>query len=255
MTMDDAMRLFGLKAIVTGAANGIGEAVARTFVKHGAQVLSVDAPDTGIETLFSSVRGITGFAADLSDPASSEKIMAAAGSTLGALDIVVYNYVIQADTPIVNGDDSTLDSLLKRKISVISGICDAALPLLKNSPAGRIINVGFIRSSFAKDGDAACATAEKALAECTGNMAAAYGEFGITANYIQPGAIMTPDSRDVFSGDTALRDYCINRSAAKRLGEPVDVAKVALFLATDDAVFVSGTGIVVDGGNANASGT
>ncbi len=65
--MDDAMRLFGLKAIVTGAANGIGEAVARTFVKHGAHVLSVDSPDSGIETLFSSVHGITGFAADLSD--------------------------------------------------------------------------------------------------------------------------------------------------------------------------------------------
>ena len=63
--MDDAKRLFGLKAIVTGAANGIGEAVARTFVKHGAGVLSVDAPETGIETKFSSVRGISGFAADL----------------------------------------------------------------------------------------------------------------------------------------------------------------------------------------------
>jgi NAD(P)-dependent dehydrogenase (short-subunit alcohol dehydrogenase family) len=66
---------------------------------------------------------------------------------------------------------------------------------------------------------------------------------------------MTPDSRDVFSKDKALRDYCINRSAAKRLGEPVDVAKVALFLATDDAVFVSGAGVRVDGGEANASRT
>ena len=66
---------------------------------------------------------------------------------------------------------------------------------------------------------------------------------------------MTPDSRDVFNHDTALRDYCINRSAARRLGEPIDIAKVALFLATDDAVFVSGAGIVVDGGEANASGS
>jgi NAD(P)-dependent dehydrogenase (short-subunit alcohol dehydrogenase family) len=253
--MDDAMRLFGLKAIVTGAANGIGEAVARTFVKHGAQVLSVDSPESGIETLFSSVRGISGFAADLSNPESAAKIMDAATSTLGALDIVVNNYSIQSDTPIGDGDDSALGKLLNRKITVMSGICDAALALLQKSPAGRIINVGFLRSSFAKDGDAACATAEQALAKYTGKMAAACGEFGITVNYIQPGAIMTPDSRDVFSNDTALRDHCINRSAAKRLGEPVDVAKVALFLATDDAVFVSGTGIVVDGGDANASGT
>ena len=76
------------------------------------------------------------------------------------------------------------------------------------------------------------------------------GEFGITANYIQPGGIMTPESRDTFRKNPGLRDFCIKASAARRLGEPVDVAKVALFLASDDAVFVSGTGIAVDGGRA-----
>lgn len=253
--MDDAMRLFGMKAIVTGACNGIGEAIARTLVKHGAHVLSVDAPDSGIETLFSSVRGITGFAADLTDPESSKQIIEAVSSSLGALDIVVNNYVIQSEVPIDDADNGALKDLLDRKIAVMSGICDAALPLLKKSPAGRIINMGFIRSSFTKDGDDAYVSAEHALAEYTANLAAAYGEFGITANYIQPGAIMTPDSRDVFSQDMNLRDYCINRSAARRLGDPVDVAKVALFLATDDAVFVSGTGVRVDGGSANASRT
>jgi NAD(P)-dependent dehydrogenase (short-subunit alcohol dehydrogenase family) len=253
--MDDAMRLFGLKAIVTGAANGIGEAIARTFVKHGAQVLSVDAPDTGIETLFSSVRGISGFAVDLTNAESTNRIMEAASSTLGALDIVVNNYVIQSETPISDDDKGSLKGLMDRKMTVMSGICDSALPLLKNSPAGRIINIGFVRSSFTKDGDSAYASAESALAEYTARLASDCGEFGITANYIQPGAIMTPDSRDVFSNDTALRDYCINRSAARRLGEPVDVAKVALFLATDDAVFVSGAGVRVDGGEADASGS
>ena len=59
---------------------------------------------------------------------------------------------------------------------------------------------------------------------------------------------MTPESREVFRKDTALRDFCIANSAAKRVGEPVDVAKVVLFLASDDAMFVSGTGIWVDGG-------
>ena len=253
--MDDAKRLFGLKAIVTGAANGIGEAIARTFVKHGAQVLSVDSPDTGIDTLFSSVRGISGFAANLTNPESTEQIMKAAYSTLGVLDIVVNNYIIQSESPIGDDDASALKKLLDRKMAVTSGICDAAMPLLEKSPAGRIINVGLVRSSFTKNGDKACASAESALAEYTANLAAACGEFGITANYIQPGAIMTPDSRDVFVKDMALRDYCINRSAAKRLGEPLDVAKAVLFLATDDAVFVSGSGVRVDGGAADASGT
>jgi 3-oxoacyl-[acyl-carrier protein] reductase len=255
MIMDDAMRLFGLKAIVTGAANGIGEAVARTFVKHGAAVLSVDSQESGIETKFSSVRGITGFAANLAESGSARNILEAAVSKFGALDIVVNNYVVQSDAPINDEDEDALKGLLDRKIRVMSGICNAAVPLLKKSPAGRIINIGFVRSSFTKDGDAAYACAQKALADFTAKLAAECAAFGITANYVQPGAIMTPDSRDVFSHDTALRDYCINRSAAKRLGEPVDVAKVALFLATDDAVFVSGTGIVVDGGSADASGS
>lgn len=250
--MDDAMRLFGLKAIVTGAASGIGEAVARVFVKHGAEVLAVDAPDSGIQSKFPSVRGVSRFAADLADPASAEKILRMVKSELGALDIVVNNYVIQSDTPIGEGDQAALGELLERKITAMSNVCEAALPLLKKSPAGRIINVGLVRSSFTKDGDDAYESARKALADFTGILAAKCGEFGITANYIQPGAIMTPDSRNVFAKDRDLRDYCINRSAAKRLGEPVDVAKVALFLATDDAVFVSGTGIVVDGGVGNA---
>ncbi len=79
-------------------------------------------------------------------------------------------------------------------------------------------------------------------------LASELGPDGITVNYVQPGAIMTPASRRVFKEDKDLRDYCIGRSAARRLGEPVDVAKVALFLASDDAVFVSGSGVVVDGG-------
>ena len=79
-------------------------------------------------------------------------------------------------------------------------------------------------------------------------LAAETGEFGITANYVQPGAVMTPVSRETFRKDKALRDQCIAHSAARRLGEPVDVAKVVLFLASDDAAFVSGAGIAVDGG-------
>jgi NAD(P)-dependent dehydrogenase (short-subunit alcohol dehydrogenase family) len=253
--MDEVMRLFGLKAIVTGAANGIGEAIARTFAKHGAHVLAVDAPDTGIETRFSAVRGISGMAADLLGAESRGPMMDAVSANLGVLDIVVNSFAVQTDAPISDADENSLDDLLKQKMTAMSGICEAALPLLKKSPAGRIINIGFVRSSFAQDGNDACASSERTLAEFTGTLAETCGEFGITANYIQPGAIMTPDSRDVFNENTALRDYCINRSAAKRLGDPIDVAKVALFLATDDSVFVSGTGILVDGGGINASGT
>ena len=132
-------------------------------------------------------------------------------------------------------------------------MCRSALPHMQKSPAGRIINIGFLRSVFATNGAAACVVARKDLAALTRALAAETGEFSITANYVQPGAIMTPTAREVFRKDRALRDYCIANSAAKRVGEPVDIAKVVLFLASDDAGFVSGTGIVVDGGSAGSS--
>jgi NAD(P)-dependent dehydrogenase (short-subunit alcohol dehydrogenase family) len=123
---------------------------------------------------------------------------------------------------------------------------------LKKSPAGRIVNIGFLRSLFAVNGAEAFANAECDLARLTTALASETGEFGITANYVQPGAIMTPVSREAFRKDMALRDFCIAQSAAHRLGEPIDVAKVVLFLASDDAAFVNGTGVVVDGGRADA---
>ena len=108
--------------------------------------------------------------------------------------------------------------------------------------------MGFLRSAFATNAQAASQKAERDLAAISRALAAETGAFGITANHVQPGGIMTPESREVFGKDKALRDRCITTSAAKRLGEPVDVAKVVLFLASDDAVFVSGTGVAVDGG-------
>jgi NAD(P)-dependent dehydrogenase (short-subunit alcohol dehydrogenase family) len=128
--------------------------------------------------------------------------------------------------------------------------CRAALPHLKKSPAGRIVNMGFLRSCFAADAGNAYARAEQDLKNLTRALAVEIGEFGINANYVQPGGVMTPESREIFRKDMALRDHCIRQSAARRLGEPVDIAKVVLFLASDDSVFVSGTGVAVDGGRA-----
>ena len=203
--MAEPLRLYGMKALVTSAAGGIGEAVARTLVKHGAEVLAVDGPSSGIEQHFASVRGIHGLATEFGDPDRIPALVEMAAEKLGALDILVNDF-----------------------------------PLAQAAPVA------------AADASAAAEQAERDLAAISRALAVETGAFGITANHVQPGAIMTPDSRDVFRKDKALRDYCIASSAAKRLGEPVDVAKVVLFLASDDAVFVSGTGVSVDGGRSDA---
>jgi NAD(P)-dependent dehydrogenase (short-subunit alcohol dehydrogenase family) len=164
------------------------------------------------------------------------------------MDIIVCDGSPLTKTPINDSDNGDLDRILEQKQQQISAICSELLPLMKNSPAGRIVILGFLRSVFGRDGSGSFARSTAAIAQLTADLAAEAGPYGINANYIQPGAIMTPESRRVFKKDKALRDFCIERSAAKRLGDPVDIAKVALFLTTDDSVFVSGTGIVVDGG-------
>jgi NAD(P)-dependent dehydrogenase (short-subunit alcohol dehydrogenase family) len=245
--MAEPLRLYGLKALVTSAGDGVGEAVARTLVKHGAEVLAVDGLNSGVEQLFRSVRGITGYSAELRDPGKIPALVEEAAEKLGAIDILINDFPLAPDSPIAEpGPD--LDSLIESRAELVMGTCRSALPYLKKSPAGRIINIGFLRSVFSAGGVEASDAAERDLAAITRALAAEIGDFGITANYVQPGAIMTAVSREVFRQDKSLRDSCIAGSAAKRLGEPVDVAKVVLFLASDDAVFVSGTGIAVDGG-------
>lgn len=251
--MADALRLFGMRAVVTNASSGIGEAIARTLVKHGAEVLAVDTANSGVESHFESVRGIRGAVLDLLSPDGATELAKLAADELGVVDIVICEITPPTDAPLRDQDSTAIEKLLRSKQDRVSAICSKLLPLMKNSPAGRIIMLGFLRSVFALDGEDGFRRSEDAIAKFTQKLAADTGQFGINANYIQPGAVMTPESRRVFKNDMKLRDYCIGASAAKRLGEPVDIAKVALFLATDDSVFVSGTGIVVNGGVATGS--
>jgi 3-oxoacyl-[acyl-carrier protein] reductase len=246
--MAEAARLYGMKTIVTGAASGIGEAIARTFIKHGAAVLAVDEPGSGIDVTFRRLQGVTALAIDPDTPTMAAKLTQTCLDELGGVDILVNNYAGNTVAP------ADHDAALERLLRQVAETSDAVLPLLKQSPGGRVINIGWLKSAFGPDGEAALAASEEGLARLTAQQAAEFGGHGITANYIQPGAIMTPQSRAVFDADKAFRDRCIRGSAAKRLGEPLDVAKVALFLASGDSVFVSGTRIAVDGGAVLATG-
>ena len=245
--MADPLRLYGLNALVLNAGSGIGAASARTLIKHGATVIAVDTQNSGVEQHFASVKGITGLAANIVDADQIPGVVQEAVDQLGGIDILVNEFPLAFDMP-MNAAAQALENLLQSRAALTMSACRAALPHLKKSPAGRIINMGFLRSCFAADAGDASAKAERDLANLTRALAVEIGEFGITANYVQPGGVMTPDSRDIFRKNKELRDHCIGQSAASRLGEPVDIAKVVLFLASDDAVFVSGTGVVVDGG-------
>jgi NAD(P)-dependent dehydrogenase (short-subunit alcohol dehydrogenase family) len=252
--MAEALRLYGLKAVVMAGASGISEAIARTLVKHGALVLALDTAESGVESVYRAVRGATGAALDASSDDIGGAVVAAAREELGGIDIV-FNYLeLPQKSPINDSDTDALEKILHARSAIYESVAAATMPYLMKSPAGRLISVGFVRSVFGIDGEQGYEKSRQVLSDFSRKLAAEYGEYGISANYIQPGAVMTPESRKVFSESTDLRDFCIGRSAARRIGESVDIAKVALFLATDDAVFVSGTGVIVDGGRADPAG-
>ncbi|MDZ7643198.1 MAG: SDR family oxidoreductase [Woeseiaceae bacterium] len=244
----DSGRLHGARTVVCGAANGIGEAIARTAARHGAEVLAADATDTDVADRFAGVPHVDGLAMPMQDGASAGNLCQLAQDRLGGLDVVILSFGLQPAEPIA--DAASLEQHLKKRSALVRAYFDAALPLLKNSPGGRFIVLGLLRSAFTREAQILADQAERSLGDLVRELAAPSGQFGITVNYIQPGAIMTADSRRIFVNDKTLRDYCIRHSAARRLGEPVDVAKVAVFLASDDATFVSGTGITADGGRA-----
>lgn len=251
--MADALRLYGLNAVVLAGGSSIGEAIARTLVRHGATVLALDTDASGVESVYKSVRGITGKVVDSNPDEIGKVVVEVANAELGRIDVIVNYLELKQESPISDADPEALDKLLQARSATYESLAKATLPLLKKSPAGRIISIGFVRSVFAIDGEAAYRKSHAVLAEFSQKLAAENGQFGISANYIQPGAIMTAESRKVYTASLELRDFLIRRSAARRIGETVDIAKVALFLATDDVVFVSGSGITVDGGLAEAS--
>ncbi len=251
--MDDPLRLYGLNALVLNAASGIGEAVARTLAKHGAAVIAADGTNSGIARQFGKVKGVTGVAAGMNDADSLAALVDQAAGKLGGLDILVNNFPLQPDEPLQQVD-AKLERLLQVREALAHAASRAALPYLGKSPQGRIVIVGLLRSCFAEAGEAASAHAERDLRALTRRLAAETAESGINTNYVQPGSIMTAASREVFRKRPALRDYCIQASYARRLGEPIDVAKVVLFLASDDAAFVNGAGVIVDGGRDEQSG-
>ncbi len=246
--MADTEKLLGLKAVVTGAVDGIGDAIARVFAQQSAEVLAIDLPDTGIEQKFASVNGIHGFELDVATKGAPEQLLEVVNDRLGGLDILVNNAGICIRKDVEDTSDADWDQIFSTNVRAAFRLSRAALPLLKKSPAGRIINVGSVMSELGAPGRVAYTASKHALHGMTKTIASEWGVYGITANTLLPGAIMTNMTREVFREDTAYRDYWIKKSAARRLGEPLDVARVALFLASDDSVFVSGQGIAVDGG-------
>ncbi|MEM9169383.1 MAG: SDR family oxidoreductase [Pseudomonadota bacterium] len=235
------------RAIVTGGASGIGEAIARLFIDEGAKVLIVDLPQQKPHEAFATHPNALAFEQDVAAPEAAARIVAAATQKLGGLDILVNNAGVAQGGDLEATTDELWDRVMGINVTAMFKITQAALPLLKQSGAGRIINLGSIMSDMAGPSLFVYGTSKHAVAGMTKSMAVDLGKFGITANYIQPGAIVTALSEPFFA-DEDFRQYWEEKAPVGRLGRPDDVAAAALFLASNDAQFVSGVGLNVDGG-------
>lgn len=233
-------RLKGRKALVTGAASGIGAATVARLLADGATVLACDISGEGMAGTFNHV-------ANLADPQAIALIAAAAESQLGGLDILVNNAGV---CPVGTLEDLTDDQWqfgLDVNLLAPARLARACLSLLKDSSAGRVINTGSILSRYGDAGLGAYAASKHAILGFTRSLAMELGPFGITVNCVQPGCIVTGMTRGMLENGAAA-EYYRERSALKRLGQPEDIADVIAFLASDDARFVTGQGIIADGG-------
>ncbi|MFZ5663669.1 MAG: SDR family NAD(P)-dependent oxidoreductase [Pseudomonadota bacterium] len=233
-------RLKGRKALVTGAASGIGAATVARLLADGATVLACDISGEGMAGTFNHV-------ANLADSQAIALLAAAAESQLGGLDILVNNAGV---CPVGTLEDLTDDQWqfgLDVNLLAPARLAKACLSLLKASSAGRVINTGSILSRYGDAGLGAYAASKHAILGFTRSLAMELGPYGVTVNCVQPGCIVTGMTRGMLENGAAA-EYYREKSALKRLGQPEDIADVIAFLASDDARFITGQGIIADGG-------
>jgi NAD(P)-dependent dehydrogenase (short-subunit alcohol dehydrogenase family) len=176
-----------------------------------------------------------------------ERIVSAAVERQGGIDILFNKAGVSSHTPFTEMTDEIWDRTLAVNLRAPFRLTRAALPELKKSKAGRIINTASVMAERTDYGLAAYCASKAGIAGLTRTLALELGKFAITANYILPGAIETGMTRAAFE-QTDIAAIWAKKSPLKRLGQPDDMARVALFLASDDGAFVSGHGLKADGG-------
>lgn len=233
-------------AIVTGAAAGIGAAIVQRLLRDGYAVLSVDraARPVGFEEAHGSSIYLQ---ADLAERRVAEEIVSAANAGLGPVDVLVNNAGIGGARPVAETDDASWDTILDVNLGAAFRLSRAVLPQMVGRRAGSIVHVSSIFGLVGYRGTAAYAASKAALTGLTRQMAADYGPQGIRVNAIAPGLIETAMTTKLLQ-DPTYRELMLDGTPCGRPGKPEEVAAVVAFFSSDDASFVNGEILGVDGG-------
>jgi NAD(P)-dependent dehydrogenase (short-subunit alcohol dehydrogenase family) len=245
-------RLHGKVALITGAANGLGRVAAELFANEGAKVVIADLSDgtEAVETIRAGGGSASYVTLDVTDDDSVRHALDHAMSTFGALHVLYNNAAISPsdDDGPTSTSDSTWSTVFDVNVTGLARCCRHGIPAMLTTGGGSIINVAsFVAHVGAATPQIAYTASKGAVLSMTREIAVIYARQGIRANALCPGPVLTPLLAK-FMSDDAQRQRRLVHVPMGRFGEPIEIAKAALFLASDDSSYMTGQSLLIDGG-------
>lgn len=249
------MRLQGKTAVVTGAAGGIGRAIVERFLAEGAKVVFVDIDvDKGeaTERALSTLGQVQFCKADVGNRLDVHNFVSAANDTLGGIDILVNNAGIVHGADFLDISEKDFDRVMRVNLkgSFLVGQAVARIMVERVKGGGKpgvIVNMSSVNALVAIANEVPYSVSKGGVSQLTKVMALSLAPYGIRVNAIGPGSINTDILASVNS-DLAARNRILSRTPLGRIGEPSEIAGIAVFLASDDASYVTGQTVYADGG-------
>jgi len=246
-------RLSDKTALITGAARGLGLAIAKRFIEDGAKVVLSDIDEkAGVEAAKSLGPQAHFVVCDVGDAKAVDALVKATVEKFGSLDILVNNAGIVSPADFLDVKEADFDRVLRVNVkgSFLAGQA-AAKQMVAQIKAGKkpgaIINMSSINSVVALPNHAPYAVSKGGVAQLTRVMALSLAPYGIRVNAIGPGSIAT-DMLAAVAKNPALKRKLLSRTPLQRVGQPSEIASIASFLASDDASYITGETIFADGG-------
>ena len=238
--------LNGSIALVTGASRGIGRAIAERLVADGATVIGTATSEKGTQGITDYLQGSgEGKVLDVSIPDSIQALLTQITEKHGSVDILINNAGITRDNLLMRMKDDEWQSIMDTNLTSIFKMSKAVLRGMMKKRKGRIINIGSVVGSTGNAGQANYAAAKAGVIGFSKSMAREVASRGITVNVVSPGFIDTDMTKALTD---AQKESIFNDIPANRLGDPKEVAATVGFLASDDAAYITGETIHVNGG-------